>query len=173
MTSFNDLYQFVDSAVKSRKYLPNTASGLKAALKTFGEELNNEELKSIQKVRDNIDQIHQIVYQKQKSKYSASSLNVYKSRVMKVIGDYEKYGTDPAKMAGWIVKIISREHKKKANENIVAPVSDLPRGEVATLPQENGYNRVNVSLNGRNFLCVVPADMTPEEFKKLSAMLGF
>src|SRR3989344_5796455 len=171
MAKFSELTGFVDDAVKNRKYPPNTAFGLKAALRMFESELNEEEKKSIEKVRDNINQISQSVFQKNKSKLSASSLGVYKSRVLKVINDYEKYGTDPAKMANWIVKVVTREKRQKSEKGREESQADTS-SEAPGLPQENGYNRINISLNGRKFICVVPTDMTQEEFKKLSAMLG-
>src|SRR3989344_5568097 len=170
MTKFTDLNAFIDSAVKSRKYPTNTAFGLKAALKVFEGELNEEEAKSIDKVRSNINQISQSVYQKQQSNLSASSLAVYKSRVLKVINDYEKYGTDPSKMANWSVKVISRERKKKTSADQpdnYSSTGDSSLQRLIAMPEGNGYNQVNVSLNGRKFICVVPADMTEAEFKKL------
>ncbi len=111
MTKFSELPGFVDDAVKNRKYPPNTAFGLKAALRMFEGELNEEEKKSIEKVRENINQLSQSVSQKNKSKLSASSPGVYKSRVLKVVNDYEKYGTDPTKMANWSVKVTTRKKK--------------------------------------------------------------
>ncbi len=61
-TPFAQLNTFIDTATKSRKYAPNTASGFKAALKLYEGDLNEEELGSIQLVKDNIEQIHKAVF---------------------------------------------------------------------------------------------------------------
>ncbi|HEV7702011.1 MAG TPA: hypothetical protein VGO63_01025 [Candidatus Paceibacterota bacterium] len=115
--NFKNLYDFINRAVKSRKYPENTGSALKTALKLFEEELNEEEVKSINEVKKNIGQISNSIFAK--GKFSAGSLATYKSRVIKVINEYEKYGSDAAKMANWSPKIVTRTKKmvKTFNNN--------------------------------------------------------
>jgi hypothetical protein len=108
---FQDLYEFIDRAVKSRKYPENTGMALKTALSLFGKELSDEEKLSIDEFKKNLEPIYQNVFTKNKN-FSASSLATYKSRVMKVLGDYEKYGVDPTKMTNWSPKVIKRTSKK-------------------------------------------------------------
>ena len=111
MKKFQDLYDFVDKAIRSRKYPDNTGATLKTALKLFDAELNEEERNSIDEFSKNIEQIYQGVFSKNKN-FTASSLAVYKSRVLKVIADYKKYGVDATKMAGWSPKIVARSKKQ-------------------------------------------------------------
>lgn len=110
MAKFNELYDFIDRAIKSRKYPENTGMSLKAALKLFDKELNDEEHASVDEFRKNINQIYQNVFTKSKD-FTAASLATYKSRVIKVLNDYERYGVDPTKMANWSPKIVV--HSKK------------------------------------------------------------
>lgn len=110
MNKFQDLYDFVDRAIRSRKYPENTGMALKTALKLFEAVLTEEERNSISEVEKNLGQIYQSVFSKNKN-FSSDSLATYKSRVSKVISDYKKYGTDPAKMANWSPKLIKRFKK--------------------------------------------------------------
>jgi hypothetical protein len=114
MQKFNVLYDFVESAIRSRKYPPATASALKTALKLFEAELKPEEAASLDLFIQHFEQIYRDVCTKNSQRYSASSLSVYKSRVLKVIGDYTKYGIDPTKMAGWSPRVIVRGPKSKS-----------------------------------------------------------
>jgi len=114
MAKIKDLYDFIERAEKNRKYVPNTALGLKAALRLFDAEANNEELGSIDKFKENIEQIYHGVSLKNKN-MAASSLATYKARVLKVIQDYEKYGADPTKINTWVVKVRSVAKKQKEN----------------------------------------------------------
>ena len=114
-TKFEVLYDFINRAVKSRKYVESNASGLRVALKLFEAELNEEELNSLDVFKKNIEQIYQNVFSKNKN-FSAGSLATYKSRILKVLADYEKYGLDATKMANWSPKIVTRT-KKISNTN--------------------------------------------------------
>ena len=116
MQKIQVLYDFIERAIKSRKYPENTGMALKTALKLFETELNEEERNSIDEFRKNINQIYQSVYSKNKN-FSAGSLAVYKSRVIRVINDYEKYGIDPIKMSNWSPKVISRSKKTSTDSS--------------------------------------------------------
>jgi len=107
--NFKVLYDFIDRAVKSRKYPENTGTAFKTALNLFEAELNNEERDSINEVKKNIGQISNSILVK--GKINAGSLATYKSRIIKIINDYEKYGLDAAKMASWSPKIVMRSKK--------------------------------------------------------------
>jgi len=111
MKKFTELYDFIDRAIKSRNYPENTGISLKTALKLFEKELNEEERNSISEFSKNIEQIYSSVCSKAKN-FSAGSLATYKSRVIKVLTDYEKYGIDPTKMSGWPKKTISTRTKR-------------------------------------------------------------
>lgn len=98
---FNSLYEFIDIAEKNRKYLPNTATNYRTPLRLVESELTDEEKNSIDLVKTHLNEIFTLLYSKNSSNLSASSLEVYKRRVHGLINDYEKYGNDPAKMAAW------------------------------------------------------------------------
>jgi hypothetical protein len=152
--SVKDLHDFINVAVNGRKYPENTAHGLKSALKLFEAELTAEEASSLELFRSNLPQIYNSVYGKNKLKYSPNSLLTYKKRVSKLLGDYEKYGTDPTKMANWNPKTIQRapRHASQASrattsepsraqtdyESLgvdMAPPRTLPSGVVVIFPK--------------------------------------
>jgi len=167
MKNIQDLYDFIDRAAKSYNYPANTAQSLKSAIKRFEPLLSADERGSVQKLKENMDSLALRLFNKDKD-VNPSSLTTYKSRAMRVISDFEKYGGDPSKMAGWKVKPVTRvKNKKDERRDANVPIKNIEA------PVGAGYNQVNVVLNGRKFICVVPSDMTQEEFKKLSAMLGF
>lgn len=132
MAPFKDLYKFVDSALKSRKYPENTGYALKAALALFENELKTEESNSLNVFKTNLEQIYRSVCSKNSSQLSANSLASYRSRVIRVLNDYEKYGVDPTKMASWIPKI--KNVKKRINQPQIK-VSDDERPD-----ESNGQN---------------------------------
>ncbi len=115
MANFQELYDFVDRAKRNRKYPEATAHSLRAALKLYDTELNNEERASLTKVRADFEQITRSVFNKNSVKFTTGSLATYKSRVQKVLADYEKYG-DPTKMNSWSPKVINRTKKTKQHE---------------------------------------------------------
>lgn len=142
MAKFNELYSFIDGAIKNRKYSPNTAGGHKAALKLFEKELNDEEGQSIDLVKEKIEAIYANVSRNNRDKISAESLATYKLRVLKVIDDYRKYGIDPTKMNEWIsrtrnvIKSVDRAEMKgfsKGNDrsvDLVISSSNNPLGSL-------------------------------------------
>jgi len=110
MKKFEELYDFINRAINNRNYAGNTGISLKTALRLFEKEINDEEKNSIDKFHKNIEQIYHSVCSKNKN-FSAGSLATYKSRVIKVVTDYEKYGADPTKMSSWTKKAVS--HSKR------------------------------------------------------------
>lgn len=168
-----DLYDFIDTALRNRKYPPNTAQGYKAALRVFDTELNDDERGSVQKTIDNIDQISNLVFSKKK--ISAASLATYKSRLTKVVVDYNKYGTDATKMANWSPKVIAPRAKRSRTESDGAPSS------VSSSFQENSEAGGVVSTNmhkielalrpDAKFILIVPRDLKSTEFTTLQAIL--
>ncbi|MEK7080500.1 MAG: hypothetical protein AAB925_01545 [Patescibacteria group bacterium] len=101
MQKFNNLYTFVEFAKNNRKYPANTANNLKSALKIFEKVLTDDELDSIDLVEQRIEEIFINVINSNKNK-SIGSLNTYKTRVLRVLKDYQKYGADPSKIQGWV-----------------------------------------------------------------------
>ncbi len=162
MVKFEELYEFVDRATKSRKYPENTGMSLKAALKLFDRELNNEERASIDEFRKNLDQIYQGIFSKNKD-FTVSSLATYKSRVLKVLSDYEKYGTEPAKMAGWLPKKNRSLHRPFQKGRVLTSESDI----VATSNDSSDMSEMHsiaLALRpGVKFTVLVPSNITSAE----------
>lgn len=131
MQNFQTLYEFIDRALKNRKYAPNTALGLKAALKLFEAEIHDEERDSVQKFKDNLEEIYHAVASKNKN-VSADSLLTYKYRVVRVIGDYEKYGVDPTKMSTWTKKTVVRQKKSESSSLAETKQENVKKTEVDT-----------------------------------------
>ncbi len=170
MSKFQSLGEFVDIAVKNRKYQEATAQGLKAALKLFDAELNENEKNSLELFEKNIEQIFKTVSAKNNKKFTAASLATYKSRVIKVINDYKKYGIDTAKMANWEPKVVSRAKKHSAIESSAskAIVEDPDGIDI----DSNKMHRIDLSLRpDAKVLIVVPRDITPGECKMIKAIL--
>ncbi|MEK7562461.1 MAG: hypothetical protein AAB509_02175 [Patescibacteria group bacterium] len=102
MNKFSDLYDFVGLAQSNRKYTESVVNNLKSSLKIFGKELNEEELGSVDVVKDRIQEIFISVVSNNKNK-NIGSLNTYKARLLRIINDYKKYGANPGKIQGWTV----------------------------------------------------------------------
>lgn len=171
MANFQDIYDFIDRAVKNRNYPSNTALGLKAALRLFEEEINDEERASHDKFKTNIDKIYKNISIKNKN-VTASSLSTYKSRVMKVLNDFEKYGIDPTKMANWSTKITVRP--KKVTNKVSSQDTPLHDNllSVSAPSHSNNVHRIELSLRpDTKFVILVPMDIKKSECDILKGML--
>lgn len=158
MKNVQSLYDFIDRAVKNRKYAENTGGGFRAALRLFEKELNEDERNSIEKIEANIQEIYRNVAQKNKT-YTAGSLDVYRKRVKKLIGDYKKYGTDPTQMTNWSVRTVTRASKNKAAK----VTSEEPLDNIG-LPSNANVHKIELSLRpDTKCLIMVPKDMKKEE----------
>lgn len=168
--TLRSLYEFVERAQKSRKYPENTAQGLKVALKLFESVTNEEEKSSLDLFKKNLDQIYHDVTVKNGKDFSASTLSVYKSRVEKVIRDYEKYGIDPTKMASWSPKVVKRKPRKKMEKKSDA----TQQGESdEIIPEASvGMHKLELSLrSGAKSIILVPKDMTSQEVEMFKSLL--
>ncbi len=166
---FSTLYDFIDRAVKSRKYPDATAQTLRAALKLYEPLLNEEELESVDKFKKNFDQITASVFNKNASKFSASSLATYRSRVQKVLDNFEKYN-DPIKMNSWSTKVVLRT-KKTASEKKTQDSQEEPEAKVQEKPLE-GMHKIELALRpDKKFIIIVPMDITSTESTTIKAIL--
>ena len=172
MKDFKSLYSFIDSAVRSRKYAQNTAYGLKAAIKLFEVELKHEEKESLELFETHLEQIYRDVCTKNSQKFTASTLEVYKSRVKKTLSDYKNYGVDPTKMAGWSPRIVTRTPRKTKVEK---PVPD--RGADINIEDEGStdlsqMHKIELSLRpDTKFTIIVPRDIKAVEATTVKAVL--
>ena len=144
----------------------------------FEKELNESEIDSIDEVERNIDQIHQSVFQKNKSRMSAASLGVYKTRVLKVIRDYKQYGTNPTQMANWVVKTITRERKsqtekKDASKSSISSTSgEITDTESGKEFQHENMARFELPLRpSMKFIVIVPRDISSTEISIIKNLL--
>ena len=177
MATIKDIYEFIDRAERSRKYPTSTAQGLKAAVKLFESELNDEEKASVDTIKQNLDQIYQSVFNKNKN-FTAASLATYKSRIVKVINDYEKYGSDATKMSNWTPKVINRV--KRATTSVTNRVSDEPGLPNPVQPENDGLSvtvpanmhKIELALRpDAKFIIIVPRDLREAEVATLKAIL--
>jgi hypothetical protein len=170
--SINKIYEFIDSAAHSRKYLPNTASALKTATRLFESELTDEEKQSVELIQQNLSNIHRAVFEKNKTKYTASSLDVYRKRVSKVIKDYLAYGVDPSKMHGWnptTRKPVERRQQKSALDK------SLDQNHSADKEHQPDPDSVKIEWpfsNTRKAIILLPDNLSQEEAEVLKNLIG-
>lgn len=170
MQEFKVLYEFIDRAVKSRNYPENTANGLKSALRLFEEELEEEEKGSLEKVKSNINQIYRDVYNKHGDRFSSASLETYKSRILKVLGDYEKYGKDPVKMSSWPRRVVVRNKRDQQLKNhpneLATPAEKILPGSTPDT------HKIDLALRpDAKAIIIVPRDMSKEECARIKGLL--
>jgi hypothetical protein len=174
MTKFEDLYDFIDRATRSRKYPEATAHTLRAALKLYEPELNDEERGSVDEFEKNFEQITQSVFSKAKNRFSASSLATYRSRAQKVLQDFSQY-SDPIKMNSWSPKVISRMKKKDSVASKEAGSSTESRSGVGARSNENipeNTHRIELALRpDAKFIVEVPRDLKATEADTIKAIL--
>ncbi|MES2953121.1 MAG: hypothetical protein V4674_01000 [Patescibacteria group bacterium] len=171
MPTFQDLYAFVDTAVRNRKYPESTAQGLRAALKLFEKELNDEERDSLDKFTANIEPIYQNVCRHNSASMSASSLAAYRSRVTKTVSDFNRYGVDPTKMASWNYKSVKRVSKSASGKSTVEPEGTIaPNSPIISTGAD--MHRIELSLRpGTKFTIYVPRDINEFEATALKGIL--
>ena len=170
MNKFKDLYEFIDFARGNRKYPENTANGLKSALKIFEKELNLDELNSVDLIEDNIEEIFINVVSKNKDK-NIGSLNTYKARILKIIKDYQKYGTNPSKIQGWSTKQSSTTiHKptKKDTQDKEEDKNKITLSDHTNTP----VHKIELSLRDNiKSVVIIPKDVTLKEIKMIKSIL--
>jgi len=171
MDNFHSLYDFIDLAKSNRKYPDNTANNLKSALKIFEKELNAYELKSISMIEDSIEEIFKSVVIANKHK-SILSLNTYKARLLKVINDFKKYGTNPSKIHGWTVKtrkstalLIKKDKTDKENKNL-SNFIESPVGNA------KNCHKLEISLdNESRAIAIIPKNITKKDIETIKSIL--
>ncbi len=172
MKNFATLYNFLDRAIKNRNYPQNTALGLRAALNLFKNELNEDELNSLDVFKSHIDVITQTVFSKNK-KLNSRSLEEYKSRVKKVLRDYEEYGVDNAKMSNWIPKSRSTTARKRAPTSSVIEMKSGESQNHTPFISHTNMHRIDLALRGADtkFTLIIPHDIKKTECETLKNIL--
>jgi site-specific recombinase XerD len=169
MKNISVLYEFIDRAVRNRNYAANTAYGFKAALKRFEAAANEEEVASIEKFKAHLDQIYREVVTKNKD-FTAESLAVYKTRVAKVINDYEQYGADPTKMASWVIKRSTPRAKRTVAESKSS--HEVANNEQQELPVPSGMQKIEHPIRaGVKVVILLPSEVTVRDIEKVKKLL--
>ncbi len=168
------LFDFIAAAQKSRNYTDDTAAGMRTAMRLFEKELKNEESASIPLFKEHLMQIYRQVVNKNISNYTAGSLEQYKKRILRLLGDYEKYGVDQTKMASWIPRI--REMRK-----LNKPAQNQPQQNENAQEYLLGQNQNMVAMT--KFLLTRPQgmaatiqtahDLTIDEATKIRAYIDY
>lgn len=173
MTKYQDLIEFIDRAKRSRKYPEATAHSLTTALRLYQAELNDEELASIDKFKANFEQITRSVFSKHQSRFTASSLATYRSRVQKVLTDFNKY-SDPVKMNSWNPKVVTRLKKSSPSEKSKESRStkDSSEDEVLGFQTNIPTHRIEFALReDARVLILLPRDITSTEIERVKTII--
>ncbi len=170
-SSYQNLYEFIDIAEKNRKYASNTAFGLKAALRLFEQQLKAEEKINLSMLKERIEQIYQSVYAANKSKMTASTLETYKKRIIKILADFEKFGNDPNKLANWNPP--TRIRKNNTLQKQQSSEIQVVEGEIQDNQRENGNssslkNKIELIFSeNRTAVLFLPPDLNEVEAEKI------
>jgi hypothetical protein len=81
-------------------------------------------------------------------------LNTYKTRLLKVIKDYKKYGAEPSKIQHWIVKI--KKDKLDRKKIILSDTINTP---------VDNCQEITISLNSMGGKISIPKNITAKEAK--------
>lgn len=191
MAGIKEIKEFIDYAERNRKYAPETARARRAALALFEQVLNEDEINSVEMIRERFEQIYSNVFQKNKLKATASSLKIYKSRVNALLKEFTQYGSDPDAFGSWDItrKTAGNRDKNKAistktKSNTVSSVAkdqhinnidkikvevQVPEEEpTESIPQD--INTVSIKLYIRKGYLVdlkLPSDLTRKEASRL------
>lgn len=163
----DSLNDFINRAVKSRKYRSSTASALRVALRFFGEELNEEEQASLEVLENNLDQIADSIFQKKGTNYTQGSINTYKARIKKVISAYKEHGKS-SNWSNWNPE--TRVRLKKDSPERKTAVADTGS---KTIPFSENYHRIELALRPgeAKFIVSIPKDMNSSEYNTLASIL--
>lgn len=163
------LLDFITAAERSRKYPPSTASNHRSPLRLIQSELTEEENNSLVIFKNHLDQVFDIIYSKNKSEMSASSIEVYKKRVRSLIADYEKYGTEPSKMASWDRQIITRKHNKVKQE-----ISPAAAGQTEDISHQfSEITTTNKHQFSFGAFISTPSSLTKEQHKEIESYIEY
>lgn len=162
-----DLYTFIETAEKNRKYLGATPANMQTSLRFIENELTEEEKNSVELIEKNLEQIFTSLYSKHRSKLSASSLEIYKRRIRNLIKDFRNYGKDPAKMASWTRKVIIRKGKEKEIDD---KNQDDWSGSTF-VPQNSNMQSADINLTNGKGKIIVPRELTIDDVRRLKSQI--
>lgn len=163
------LIDFITAAERSRKYFSAAASGIRTALRLFESVLTDDEKASIDVFKQRFEQIFQEVFNKYSTKYSAGSLQTYKKRIVRLLNDYYTYGKDPAKMASWSPKTISRKSRKISSLPTQPFEDQRPIHELMTPETSADVDRLEIHLpSGAKALLIIPSNLEESDAERIT-----
>ena len=145
-------------------------------IRLYEPELTDEERESLDTFKEHLEQLSQSVFNKNKSKMSATSLETYRRRLHALLNDYDKYGTDPSKMASWNRVIRIRRSNKASKAGEQTPSSQDNPGEIneRSLEQNSKIIRFEISLRpDAKAIILTPSEMTAEDVKKIKGYIDY
>ena len=175
MSAVSDLRDFIAAAEKNRKYAPGTAVGRKAALSLFDKELNENERESIDLIEQHLPQIYSSVFQKNKTKMAASSLQTYRKRMEALLREYKQFA-DPAEFDSWnpATRKTSARAKRDASKAVRSTPPEEERLSTVNLSPGSGVERFEIVIgDGRKGVLIFPSDRTEKDVAKLQKLVDF
>jgi len=166
MNVIDSLYEFITLAEKNRKYPANTAHGRRTAVKLFETVLHPDELESLELVKERMKEIYLSLISRHKDTFSMQSLHTYKGRFLNVIGDYQRYGTDPKAFARWEAKprTYHKKDKDRLKDNNISSSSFVTHRHV---------HKIQVSLeNGSACTLELPIKLTKKDAAIITKIIG-
>lgn len=171
----DELKQFLSQAEKGRKYAPNYALGIRAALGYFEKELNDEEKESIENFLTNFDAIYSNVIRNNQNKLSLATLEVYKRRVFRLLNDYQKYSSDPAKFVAWSParRMPTKKAAYKKNE-VSSSDKDMLGVQIETDLSNKEMVRNEIPLRqGVKAVISFPSDLNNDDVRKIRLYIDY
>lgn len=172
MANTEDLIQFVNIAEKNRIYPRGTADGYRAAIKLFDEVLNEEERESLTIITERLAKIYQEVIIKNQNRIKIQTLATYKSRMIKLIEDYNQFGQNAEKMANWTRPVKNR--KRHSSGIAPAPIGqESPNQNFVPLPSVK-MNRIELVLRPEidtKALILLPFDLKNSEATLIKSLV--
>ncbi len=181
------LISFIDLAERNRKYQPNTAQGYKAALRRLEEVLNEDEIISFQLVEERFPQIMDAFFKKHQGEVSASSMDVYRKRIQKLLKDYKKWGPNLKDWSSWVVSVPKARHSSKDGSDTNPAIVVSQNGQtvedidnIKTLQNAESGSRYTLSTRfeiplrpGVLAFVSTPSDLTKNEAKKIQKYVDY
>ncbi len=168
-----ELLEFVKTAERNGNYPPNTAGGMKAAVKMVSTVLTDQEAATLDTFRDHLDQIFTRVFNKHKNKVSPVSLQTYKTRIRTLVSDYEKYGSNSSALASWNRKTRNGSSKLTRKGSTKTEQPEETASIVGTTTQAgSSMNKLEVVLGpSEKAVLWIPATLSQDGVLKIKKLL--
>lgn len=178
-SAIDSLETFISRAERDRKYAPNTASGIRAALNLFESAMNEEEKESLDVLKGRLDEIYNEVFRRKTNKMTSDSIRTYYNRVKRVINDHNNYNHDPDKYNKWSPQRKSFTPKatstKKNRISTAEHSASHTGGQTAEAAIPVGSNdRFEITFeSGQRALLILPSRRTESDMQKINKLVEF